>query len=133
MTVQRYHSWDSEDDEDGHYVAHDDYAALLKERDAMAAENARLKQSIDEISEAFETGTDGALATAVNEAVNLTTPATDGVLKRIQAQGVDNLATFAGKEYQRFVGDKTLQRKWKGIVLLCTDFAAQLRKEASNG
>ena len=105
----------------------------LKERDALAAENACLEQSIEEIADAFETGTDSALATAVDEAVNLTTPATDGVLKRIQAQGVDKLATFAGKEYQRFAGDKTLQRKWKGIVLLCTDFASQLRKEASNG
>ncbi|HHL7211471.1 TPA: hypothetical protein ACQ8W9_004728, partial [Enterobacter hormaechei subsp. xiangfangensis] len=32
---------------------------------ALAAENACLKQSIEEVSEAFETGTDGALATAV--------------------------------------------------------------------
>ncbi|MCT4705870.1 hypothetical protein MUA03_08115 [Enterobacteriaceae bacterium H16N7] len=28
MTIQRYHSWNSEDDEDGHYVAYDDYAEL---------------------------------------------------------------------------------------------------------
>lgn len=67
------------------------------------------------------------------EGAELQTPATDAAIANIQAQGVDKLATFAGKEYQRFAGDKTLQRKWKGIVLLCTDFASQLRKEASNG
>jgi hypothetical protein len=115
---------------DGDNVRYDDYTALLKERDALTVENACLKQSIEEISETFESGTDGALATAVDEAVSLSTPVTDAVLKRIQAQGVDELATFAGKEYQRFVGDKTMQRKWKGVVLLCVDFAAQLRKES---
>lgn len=55
------------------------------------------------------------------------TQATDSFLAEVQAQGVDKLAIFAGKEYQRFVGDKPTQRKWKGIVMLCTDFAAQLR------
>ncbi|MCE0845933.1 hypothetical protein LVQ79_10290 [Buttiauxella sp. A2-C1_F] len=62
----------------------------------------------------------------------LQTPATDAFFANIQAQGVDELADFAGKEYQRFVGDKSTQRKWKGIVLLCIDFAAQLRKDAGN-
>lgn len=62
----------------------------------------------------------------------LQTPATDAFFANIQAHGVDKLATFAGKEYQRCVGDKPTQRKWKGIVLLCIDFAAQLRREAGN-
>lgn len=70
----------------------------------------------------------------VSRDVNAENPftATDAAIANIQAQGVDNLATFAGKEYQRFAGDKTLQRKWKGIVLLCTDFASQLRKESNH-
>jgi len=59
-------------------------------------------------------------------------PATGTMLANIQAQGVEKLSTFAGKEYQRAAGDKTLQRKWKGIVLLCTDFASQLRKESTH-
>ncbi|WP_370607074.1 hypothetical protein [Citrobacter werkmanii] len=81
----------------------------------LAAENACLKQSIEEVAEAFETGTDGVLATAVDESLNLLTPETDAVLKRIQAQGVDMFADS----------------------LLCPDlddsireFAAQLRKGA---
>lgn len=56
------------------------------------------------------------------------TPATDSFLAEVQAHGVDKLAIFAGNEYQRFVGDKPTQRKWKGVVMLCTGFAAQLRR-----
>ncbi|MCE9886519.1 hypothetical protein [Obesumbacterium proteus] len=63
---------------------------------------------------------------------NIKTPATDSFLAEAQAQGVDKLAIFAGKEYQRFVGDKPTQRKWKGVVMLCANFAAQLRKEQPN-
>ena len=48
-----------------------------------------------------------------------------------RAEGVDALATFAGEQYQLSAGNKALQRKWKGIVLLCTGFAAKIRKEAA--
>src|SRR5471030_50612 len=59
---------------------------LVAERDALAAENACLKQDIDTIAEVMDTGTDGALFSAVDEAVSLNTPDTDSVLARIKAQ-----------------------------------------------
>lgn len=65
---------------------------LVAERDALAAENACLKQDIDTIAEVMETGTDGALFSAVEEAAGLDTPVTDSVLARIKASELDDLA-----------------------------------------
>ncbi|WP_236916871.1 hypothetical protein [Cronobacter sakazakii] len=64
------------------------------------------------------------------KAIRAETPATDAFLRELKAQGVGELAQFAGEEYQRHkaVGDRTGQRKWKGFVLLCADFANQIRK-----
>ena len=58
------------------------------------------------------------------------TPATDAFLAEVRAQGVEQLASLAGNECQRYksVNDRSGARKWKSIVILCTDFAAQLRK-----
>lgn len=72
---------------------------LLAERDALAAENACLKQDIDSIADVMETGTDGALFSAIDEAVGLNTPATDSVLARIKAQGVDEQVSRLEDEY----------------------------------
>lgn len=108
------------------------YESVVQQRDAlekkladMAAENAALNKFIkadcwiwDDKNETYFDACDG-----IPE-----TPATDSFLAEVQAHGVDKLAIFAGNEYQRFVGDKPTQRKWKGVVLLCTGFAAQLRK-----
>ncbi|WP_010246592.1 hypothetical protein [Pantoea agglomerans] len=58
---------------------------------------------------------------------NMATPATDAYLNSVRAEGVDDLATFAGEQYQQHVGDKAQQKKWKSIVFLCTQFATQLR------
>lgn len=94
----------------------------LKERDALAAENACLEQSIEEIADAFETGTDGALATAVDGAVSLSTPATDAVLKRIQAQGVDMAINHLTNKFEGTgqVGVPVMALEW---------LAAELRKD----
>ncbi|MFV7429578.1 hypothetical protein ACNPM5_20730 [Enterobacter hormaechei] len=58
------------------------------------------------------------------------TPATDTFLGEVRAQGVEQLASLAGNKYQRYksVNDRSGARKWKSIVILCTDFAAQLSK-----
>lgn len=58
-------------------------------------------------------------------------PATDRFLAEQRAQGVEMLASLAGKECQRHksVNDRAGVRKWKSIVILCSDFASQLRKE----
>lgn len=94
---------------------------------ALAAENACLKQSIEEVAEAFETGTDGVLATAVDESLNLLTPETDAVLKRIQAQGV---AMFASKckEESKHAHSSDTRDSWWVSAENADDFAAQLRK-----
>lgn len=61
---------------------------------------------------------------------DIETPATDAFLAEVRAQGVEQLASLAGNECQRYksVNDRAGVRKWKSIVILCTDFAAQLRK-----
>ncbi|HAS1806823.1 TPA: hypothetical protein I4G93_20705 [Enterobacter hormaechei subsp. xiangfangensis] len=60
----------------------------------------------------------------------LNTPATDAFLAEVRAQGVEMLASLAGNECQRYksINDRSGARKWKSIVILCTDFAAQIRK-----
>ncbi|ENO0813777.1 hypothetical protein ACA530_004405 [Enterobacter hormaechei] len=97
---------------------------------ALAAENACLKQSIEEVSEAFETGTDGALATAVDESLNLLTPKTDAVLKRIQAHGVAMFASKCKEESKR-AHSSDARDSWWVSGENADDFADQLRQEAA--
>lgn len=58
------------------------------------------------------------------------TPSTDAFMAEVRAQGVEQLASLAGNECQRYksVNDRAGVRKWKSIVILCSDFAAQIRK-----
>ncbi|HDP9917011.1 TPA: hypothetical protein P7Q82_001776 [Escherichia coli] len=97
---------------------------------ALAAENACLKQSIEEVAEAFETGTDGVLATAVDESLNLLTPETDAVLKRIQAHGVAMFASKCKEESKR-AHSSDARDSWWVSGENADDFAAQLRQEAA--
>ncbi|MDR0175798.1 hypothetical protein [Enterobacter sichuanensis] len=64
------------------------------------------------------------------EIIRAEIPATDAFLAEVRAQGVEQLTSLAGNECQRYksVNDRSGARKWKSIVILCTDFAAQLRK-----
>ncbi|MEG5475646.1 hypothetical protein UXO33_02780 [Enterobacter hormaechei] len=57
-------------------------------------------------------------------------PAYQAFLAEVRAQGVEMLASLAGNECQRYksINDRSGARKWKSIVILCTDFAAQIRK-----
>lgn len=57
---------------------------------------------------------------------------TDSLLHEAEARGVEKLASLAGNECQRYksVNDRAGVRKWKIIVILCSDFVTQLRKEA---
>ncbi|MBE4833261.1 hypothetical protein IM299_12060 [Enterobacter cloacae complex sp. P47BA] len=99
----------------------------LARSNALAAENACLKQSIEEVAEVFETGTDGALATAVDESLNLLTPETDAVLKRIQAQGVAMFASKCKEESKR-AHSSDARDSWWVSGENADEFAAQLRK-----
>lgn len=148
MSVKRYSVGVDGVDQNGNLVKYSDYAALeqrLIESERygrqtditieslemklaqMAAENACLKQSIEEVSEAFETGTDGVLATAVDESLNLLTPETDAVLKRIQAQGVAMFASKCKEESKR-AHSSDARDSWWVSGENADDFAAQLRK-----
>ncbi|HGM4943630.1 TPA: hypothetical protein ACKPW5_003094 [Serratia marcescens] len=91
---------------EGGYVAHCNYATLFSElevvkaerdaqqkrADALAVENAAMRAAFDDIAETMETGTDGMLFTAVDNAVNLEVTHTDAALAAIQAQGVEKFA-----------------------------------------
>lgn len=110
------------------------YESVVQQRDALAAENAAMKENIENVLSHWAAAEPGDMSWMMDKCMPslrdscIETPATDAYLAEVQAQGVDKLAIFAGKEYQRFVGDKPTQRKWKGVVMLCTDFAVQLRK-----
>ncbi|VFS33783.1 Uncharacterised protein [Enterobacter cancerogenus] len=104
---------------------------------ALAAENAGLKalargwanatddRLFEEHGEIFHDSID-----ACEEELKTICPATDAFLAEVRAQGAEQLASLAGNECQRYksVNDRSGARKWKSIVILCTDFAAQLRK-----
>ncbi|PUX30283.1 hypothetical protein BS416_14955 [Cronobacter sakazakii] len=105
-----------------------------KQCEELAAESAALKSAIQTHSESVHfcevCGKDDPCSTDdVCYALKETT-ATDAFLRELKAQGVGELAQFAGEEYQRHkaVGDRTGQRKWKSFVLLCSDFANQIRQ-----
>ncbi|WP_313683775.1 hypothetical protein [Pantoea sp.] len=116
---------------------------LQQKLDAMAVENGVMLRLLTDISENhveyFSEGEDGMFAGVpldfvseinmyVSRDVNTENPfpASDAYLNSLRAEGVIQLGSFAGQEYKRFAGDKVMQRKWKGIVLLCADFAHQL-------
>lgn len=59
-------------------------------------------------------------------------PATDAYAASLRAEGVEMLAAIAGKECKRYksINDRAGLRKWKSIVIFCSDFAAQLRSKS---
>jgi len=122
---------------------------LRKVRDdaaALAAENSALKEwspnphstsMWEAIEKAESLMDDGMPELAMVEAFEILkmkqTPSTDAFLTEVRAQGVEQLASLAGDECQRYksVNDRAGVRKWKSIVILCSNFAAQLRKGAA--
>ncbi|ELQ6121990.1 hypothetical protein R2277_002754 [Cronobacter sakazakii] len=120
--------------EDGTKSVAEKFASLEASRAALAEENAALKSAIQTHSESVHfcevCGKDDPCSTDDVCYVLKQTPSTDAFLREVRAQGVGELAQFAGEEYRRHkaVGDRAGQRKWKGFVLLCADFANQIRK-----
>ncbi|WP_454520465.1 hypothetical protein [Citrobacter koseri] len=136
--VKRGHLLSSEVSDENTEILRSSVAAMLSDlasqlevqfarSNALAAENACLKQSIEEVAEAFETGTDGVLANAVDESLNLLTPETDAVLKRIQAQGVAMFASKCKEESKR-AHSSDARDSWWVSGENADDFAANLRK-----
>ncbi|MCE9798089.1 hypothetical protein LZ663_21845 [Citrobacter portucalensis] len=98
----------------------------------LAAENAEMRSSID-ATIGWQESTDPENGESVRMLVDIKTPATDAFLAEVRAQGVEELASMAGNECKRYksVNDRAGVRKWKSIVILCSDFATQLRKGAA--
>lgn len=62
----------------------------------------------------------------------IATPATDAAIASLRAEGLEMLAAIASNECKRYksINDRSGLRKWKSIVILCSDFAAQLRRKS---
>jgi DNA-binding protein H-NS len=97
MTVKRYEFEDyGTEESQGRYVTHEDYAALLKERDAMAVENGTIKTMNDCLSEELrgyesDGAFDGPDMHKLWYSHSGAFPATDAAIANIQADGVDRL------------------------------------------
>lgn len=127
------------DDISGSYVKYKDHQEVVAE---LQAKCAALADEVEAVKSAHQDAVDTIMYTANRTGVLYTektiqmsckTPATDAFLAEVRAQGVEQLASLAGNECHRYksVGDRAGAIKWKSIVILCTDFAAQLRQEAS--
>lgn len=108
---------------------------VRNEAAALAAENAGLKKFITQECHVAHVEPETFYEEEITRYVNADgyepeTTATEAFLADVRAQGVEQLASLAGNECQRYksVNDRSGARKWKSIVILCTDFASQLRK-----
>ncbi|AYN25725.1 hypothetical protein D8682_26505 [Buttiauxella sp. 3AFRM03] len=147
MTVKRYNAgcaYAGEEEmtqvDDGSYVSYEDYAALLKERDALEVLNDALVVDCDELKKTGKALIDEACHVyrrynktqlpdgdivdeqtihELSNAIN-TTFATDAAIANIQAQGVDRLADHLSG--LNVMASETSVR----------EFASQLRKETGN-
>lgn len=144
MTVKRFtwcgvHGMDVSDT--GKYVKFEDYAALLKERDALAADNAGLQSAHPqpfgpEMMKALDTyekhqdevPETGMLAAffILRDSISVQTPATDAAIAEMQAQGVDMAIAQLLKKFGTTgqIGVPVMALEW---------LAKELRKEAGNG
>jgi len=123
--------------DDGKWVSHDDYAALLKERDALAAENAGLRRFISGSCYVFDGDHDDDMPDEFVDASHympIVTPATDAAIANIQAQGLEKYACSlesSADDAERDGYDdavKFLRSEASGVRL----FASQLRKESNH-
>ncbi|HFJ2439582.1 TPA: hypothetical protein ACGTUO_004743 [Enterobacter hormaechei] len=138
MSVKRYDigtfgGMSMESSSDGAYVHHEDYAALEARCAALAAELSAVEEIHNEavfITDEHYEQCPPEVQKIIRSLAVMQIPAYQAFLAEVRAQGVEQLASLAGNECQRYksVNDRAGVRKWKSIVILCTDFAAQLRK-----
>ena len=144
MKVKRY---DSHNDgsmwpvDDGGYVKYEDYAALLKERDALATDNELLKDSVEHAAGCIHAAEAEGLVDALSERdgerladlihrrlchayLEVETPATDAAIANIQAQGVDKYA-----EMFKLMADMNIKHNQE-FITLTEWYAKQLRNGA---
>ena len=137
MNVKRYDGKVGHCD-NGAYVSYEDYAALLKQRDALAAENTQLKEyrpqpggpAMMEALDAFfekEEYPEGAMMDAFEIlCCKRALPATDAAIANIQAQGVDKYA-----EMFKLMADMNIKHNQE-FITLTEWYAKQLRKEPTH-
>ncbi|BEO65056.1 hypothetical protein SMQE31_05640 [Serratia marcescens] len=70
----------------------DSIKELTDRVNALAVENAAMRAAIDDIADTLETGTDGMLFTAVDNAVNLEVTQTDAALAAIEVRALEKFA-----------------------------------------
>lgn len=101
---------------------------LVRERNALAEENAGLKKSEVEFNEYCRRECEDVGDTWVDDFTE--TPATDDFLAEVRAQGADELAelyfTLAAHEANRYIADS-----WRESARFAKDHAAQIRQEAA--
>lgn len=144
MKVKRYGTGLNgriEEMECGAFTGYEDYAALLKERDALAVENASMLRLLTDISEnhgEFVNDADDYMYASVpldyvseinmyvSRDVNAENPfvATDAAIANIQAQGVDKYA-----EMFKLMADMNIKHNQE-FITLTEWYAKQLRNEA---
>uniref|UniRef100_A0AB39ABV5 Uncharacterized protein n=1 Tax=Pectobacterium phage Pappous TaxID=3158140 RepID=A0AB39ABV5_9CAUD len=113
------------------------FSELEIQRDALIAENVRLKSAIREINNSSEEAEiDGYLTFTVNpdfihSAVDLIDgeiPATDDAVRELMARGVDEFSSSIGAEYSKLKPSSITAKAIKATVLRDTKFAQRLRE-----
>lgn len=102
-------------------------AELKAQRDALAAENAGLKEANGialKILNNEETIVTSLWASSVQK-VEVETPSTEAFLDEVRAQGVERFLTFCGEENSVFIEEKAYYRSLADAI---DEFAAQLRR-----
>ena len=109
----------------GDWVSYSDYATLLKERDALAAENAEMRSSID-ATIGWQESTDPENVESVRMLFDIKTPATDAFLAEVRAQGVELFVSHMDHPHSPYEFTHGYMDKH------AIEFAAKLRQECSH-
>lgn len=131
FTFELFHcnGGDMTPDAQGEYVSYDDYAELQQKLDAMAAENAALKEFGEKLNDMHNnlngegTGIQGraevacqqvALEAAIEEFDTIKTPATDAYMNSVRADAVETFAVELAhrvhrSEYSKYFEDEAIK------------------------
>ncbi|HHQ9441415.1 TPA: hypothetical protein ACSW2U_001470 [Enterobacter roggenkampii] len=115
---------------EGDMVDYEDYAALEARCAALAAENARVKEEISNITFMRDDDFFGSTQRAqevMGRLVNIKTPTTDAFLAEVRAQGVEMFASKCKEESKR-AHSSDARDSWWVSGENADDFASQLRK-----
>ena len=119
--------------ENGAWVSHEDYADLKSQRDALAAENAALKNfAWSEVVAADQEKEDRGMMEctgARDRFISMQTPATDAYLNSVRAEGIEILT---GK-LQQLIDEGTFDAKEIGVAAGTIHEGAQIAAQLRAG